>query len=106
MGSTSRKISRTSGPQNTRAQGACAPVRNSYTMPELALAFGVPRSTVQGWVNRGLLGAPGGSPECRCLTCACVIQFIRTHPIEYDLSRVNRGWFIEMVFSGRVVSNG
>ena len=51
-------------------------------------------------MKRGLLGEPRGL-EGRgriCFTEASVVRFIRRHPREYDIGKVDRTWFRIMVF--------
>ena len=72
-----------------------------YSISALSKLFGTHRRLVESWATRGLLGKPhvqerhGGDIR---FTEAAVAGFIRKHPQEYDLSRVDRAWFKGIVF--------
>ena len=77
---------------------------STYDISALSALFGVSRGLVESWVRRGLLGKCWGGADAgegAYFTQASVQSFIRRHPRQYDLRRVNRAWFTGMVFSGR-----
>jgi hypothetical protein len=75
-------------------------VRTGYNVTDLAAVFGVHRTRARGWVTRGLLGPPEAWQGLRVSDVA-VARFIRRHPHEYDLRRVDELWFKSMVFGHR-----
>jgi len=75
--------------------------RSAYSIGDLAQGLGVHHRHVEGWAKRGLLGrVRGGGADGRNarFTEANVVRFIREHPLEYDLGRVDKVWFKAMVF--------
>lgn len=73
---------------------------DGYSHEDLALAFGVERSTVRRWVQRGWLRA---SFQRRCgqphrVTEAAIVRFIRQHPLAFQLAKVDQVWFLGLVF--------
>jgi hypothetical protein len=72
--------------------------REGYNLTELQQAFGAPVSKVRRWVERGLLGTAHHNGHEVYVTEAHVVRFIRRHASEYDLRRVNQGWFKGMLF--------
>jgi hypothetical protein len=82
--------------------------QQSYSVSELAELFGLRESHTESWARRGLLGRPHGhrghGGNIR-FTEKNVVRFIRHHPHEYSLGRVDKIWFKAMVF-GRLAEMG
>jgi hypothetical protein len=77
-----------------------------YSVSDLRQRFGLSDSGIRAWVRRGLLGHQvGGGHGGARFAEADVIRFIRKHPEQYDLARVNREWFKTMIF-GRTAESG
>lgn len=79
-------------------------VRAGYTMRDLCTCFGVDHHIVERWARTGLLplttrqtartdkqGDPWSIPE------AAVVAFVRAHPQEVDLRKVDQAWFFDTV---------
>ena len=79
-----------------------------YNISDLAEVFGLHYSRIESWARRGLLGKPhghGGHGGNIRFAETNVGRFIRRHPSEYNLGRVDATWFKSMVFgryAGRV----
>ena len=73
--------------------------QEGYTMTDLQIVFGENARKVRRWMERGLLGKVHESSGKR-VTEANVIRFLRNHPAEYDLRRVDQLWFRAMCESG------
>jgi len=71
--------------------------REGYTLIDLRDAFGAHRDIVKRWMDRGLLGAVRKDNGLR-VSDEAVVRFLREHPREYDLRRVDQDWFKAMVF--------
>jgi phage terminase Nu1 subunit (DNA packaging protein) len=72
-----------------------------YNISDLAEVFGLHRSRIESWARRGLLGkhtGHGGHGGNIRFAETNVVRFIRRHPSEYDLGRVDATWFKSMVF--------
>ena len=85
-----------------------ARVTERYGISDLAECFGLPQARIESWARRGLLGRAqpltGEGGDIR-FTHRVIARFIRKHPHEYDLRRLNQQWFKTMVF-GRPVEEG
>jgi hypothetical protein len=66
---------------------------DSYSIANLQELFGLSARRVRGWIARGLLVSTNGQ-----FAAVDVLSFIRQHPREYDLSRVDKTWFKSMIF--------
>jgi hypothetical protein len=94
------------GPFSQRPLNAGRPkfsnrIRQVYSIADLAQALGVHHRRVESWADRGLLGKAhdlGRYTGNARFTEANVVLFIREHPREYDLGRVDKIWFTAMVF--------
>lgn len=76
-------------------------IRETYSLADLARVLGVHHRRVESWAKRGLLGRARGMGADRGdirFTELNVRRFIREHPREYDLGRVDKIWFRAMVF--------
>jgi hypothetical protein len=78
-----------------RLMGRSARVVAGYSVADLVDSFGVRRQRVEDWLRRGLLGRTVEA-NGRRVSEAAVMQFIRRHPHEYDLARVDQVWFKAM----------
>lgn len=70
-----------------------------YTVNHLAKAFGIDHHKVAGWIKRGMLRATVMSEDkhhSRILH-RDVRQFVRKYPDEYDLAKVQKHWFVDML---------
>jgi hypothetical protein len=75
---------------------------DGYNVSDLCEVFGLNHTRIEGWMRRGLLGKAhghGGHGGNIRFSEANVVRFIRQHPGEYDLSRVDQTWFKAMVFA-------
>jgi hypothetical protein len=76
-------------------------VAEGYNVSDLSEVFGVHHGRIESWAKRGLLGKAhghGGHGGNIRFTESRVVRFIRRHPHEYDLSRVDQTWFKAMMF--------
>jgi hypothetical protein len=72
-----------------------------YNQAELAAALGVHRTKVQRWMERGLMGKVhmyAAMDSGHRITEASVMEFLRRHPHEYDMRRVDQIWLKAMLF--------
>jgi hypothetical protein len=79
-----------------------------YDISDLAECFGLHHSRIESWARRGLLGTPhghGGHGGNIRFAEKNIVRFIRRHPHEYDLGRVDKTWFKGMLF-GRLAGTG
>jgi hypothetical protein len=79
-----------------------ARLADGYNISTLCEVFGTDHRRVGSWIRRGLFGKPhghGGRGGEIWLAESDVIRFIRKHPSEYDLGRVDQVWFKAMVFA-------
>jgi len=78
--------------------GVSGRVVDGYTVRDIAELLGVGWATVQGWERRGLLKRlPHGRYDDDA-----VLKFLKLHPHEYDLRRVDQTWFKGLVFGYQV----
>jgi hypothetical protein len=90
---TTRKSRRQLPPLPSQSEG--------YNVSDLAEYFGFHHSRIESWARRGLLGKPrghGGHGGNIRFAEKNIVRFIRRHPSEYDLGRVDKTWFKFMVF--------
>ena len=76
-------------------------VTNGYTMKEIAECFGVCDELVRKWVAKGLLQTkwqPRDERDRVRFTDAAIREFVKNHPQEYSLARVDQLWFLGLVF--------
>ncbi len=72
-------------------------IREGYNMGDLARAFGVQHYKVASWMRRGLFGRVQQLQGSR-VSEASVVRFLREHPAEYELRRVDEDWFKGLTF--------
>jgi hypothetical protein len=68
-------------------------VSTNYSQQDLEQLLGVGRSRVCQWIKNGWLQLLNGR-----VTEKSVAKFLRLHPEEYQLSRVDEAWFKGMLF--------
>ena len=75
---------------------------DGYGIRNLCQCFGLHHGRIEGWIRRGLLGKVGGGAVGGAIRFpeSSIVRFIRKHPCEYDLARVDQVWFKAMVFGG------
>ncbi|MBM3774839.1 MAG: hypothetical protein FJW37_06690 [Acidobacteria bacterium] len=72
-------------------------VGDGYTISDLQTVFGVTSEKVRLWLGRGLFGAVHEGRHATWVTSRHVIRFLRKHPSEYDLRRVDQAWYKGML---------
>ena len=68
-------------------------IREGYSQEDLQMLLGVGRKTIQKWLRLRWLKARQGR-----ISEGSVAQFLRAHPEEYQLNRVEEAWFKGLVF--------
>ena len=84
-----------------RLQLGCSWQRDDgYTLRSLSEAMGCHTSKVQRWLTDGKLKATRSevSPLIWHITDAEVRAFVKTYPSEVDLARVDKYWFLGLIF--------
>lgn len=71
--------------------------REGYTLSMLSVMFGVRIGKVNSWLDRGLMRGKRVGCGTR-VQDEDVARFIRKHPHEYDLRRVDQTWYKAMLF--------
>lgn len=109
----SKRLRRSRGSIIHRAkhlQISCA-IREGYTLKDLTACFGMSLMTVQRWVREGRIkgqrvasgtSEPGVFHDRWQFSDAQVLKFLREHPTQYRLDRVDQTWFLDLVFGGRL----
>ena len=92
---------RTAAESRTRQLEMSCRGRFRFDANSLAACFGVRPYKLAQWVRDGLLKSLDGR-----FSEVAVARFIREHPQEYDLARVDQAWFKAMVFAGLLRGNG
>lgn len=94
-----RRLGRTVMSVESRAEklGLSRRISEGYNMADLAAVFGESYHKVRRWMERGLLG-PVHQVQGHRVAETHVVRFIRAHAHEYDLRRVDQGWYKSMVF--------
>lgn len=67
-----------------------------YSLSDLALRFGEPKTTIDRWARQGLLGR--GFSFALLVPEEAVRGFIRQHADKYALTRVDQSWFRQTLF--------
>ena len=102
MQTIARRLRRsvTSVAVHAHAQKLSVRISDGYCIRTLCEVFGVRYGRVEGWIRRGLLGKAqhGGQGGMVWFPAANVIRFIRKHPSEYELARVDEVWFKAVIF--------
>jgi hypothetical protein len=93
--SIARKLGRTFNSVKAKVKQLEISVRvtEGYSQPDLAELFGVSPTSIRRWCRIGWLPSVRGRvPE------AAVIRFLKLHPHEYQLRRLNEAWFKGLLF--------
>lgn len=93
--SISRKLRRTFSSVKAKVKqlGMSARVVEGYSQGDLAELLGASPTSIRRWCRMGWLHLGNGRvPE------AAVVRFLRLHPHEYQLRRVNEAWFKGLLF--------
>lgn len=87
-------------------------VRNGYTMRDLELCLGEDHHKISGWIKKGWLRDhlqgtrrhDGNGRDIHRIREKDVLDFIRDHPQEINLGKVDQTWFLDLVLlKGREV---
>jgi hypothetical protein len=70
-------------------------IRDGYSTSDLMKVFGVGWKSVERWLAHGWLRP---SPESGRMSESTVLAFIKRHPEEYSLKRIDEAWFKGMIF--------
>lgn len=87
-----------------RRLGLSTRFSEGYNISNLVEVFGLSHTRIESWARRGLLGKAHGKGHGLDGAIGirfkeeAVMRFIRKHPSEYDLSRVDQIWFKAMLF--------
>ncbi len=81
--------------------------RKGYTLRELALCFGCDHHVIERWVRENKLQIRRRGTERERdawhVTDADLLRFISEHPMAFQLRRVDRFWFMDLVTNGGLV---
>ncbi len=81
--------------------------REGYTMRELELCFGMDHRLIDRWIKDGKLRAPRrphkGPRAGYDVRDSDVLQFIKDHPMEFRLDKVDQFWFMDLITSGGLI---
>jgi hypothetical protein len=92
--------------------GTSRRVRNGYTVRELELCLGEDHHKIAGWVKNGWLQDrlqgtrrhDGNGNDIHRICEGDILNFIRSHPQEISLGKVDQTWFLDLVLlKGREV---
>ena len=92
--------------------GTSRRVRNGYTMCDLGLCFGEDHHKITQWIKNGwsqdrLQGTrrhDGNDNDIHRFRERDILTFIRAHPQEFNLGKVDQTWFLDLVLlTGREV---
>lgn len=80
-------------------------VRNGYTMRDLELCLGEDHHKITGWINSGWLRDrrqgtqrhDGNGNDIHRIRERDILGFVRTHPQEINLGKVDQMWFLDLV---------
>jgi len=92
--------------------GTSRRVRDGYTMRELELCLGEDHHKIAGWIKNGWLEDRlqgthrhnGNGNDIHRISEKEILNFIRSHPQELNLGKVDQTWFLDLVLlKGREV---
>ena len=92
--------------------GTSRRVRNGYTMCDLGLCFGEDHHKITQWIKNGWLQDrlqgtrrhDGNGNDIHRFRERDILTFIRAHPQEFNLGKVDQTWFLDLVLlTGREV---
>ena len=80
-------------------------VRNGYTMRDLELCFGEDHHKIAGWIKHGWLQDrlqgtrrhDGNGNDIHRIREKDILNFVRNHPQEINLGKVDQMWFLDLV---------
>ena len=105
VGGLARKLGRSPTAIALKAKRLGLRKRNGgYTLRSLALGFGVEQHAVARWVREGMLTArrrnSGRERDMYLISDRAVREFVRRHPLSFDVRRVDQLWFIDLLTNG------
>jgi hypothetical protein len=85
--------------------GTSRRVRNGYTMCDLGLCFGEDHHKITQWIKNGWLQDrlqgtrrhDGNGNDIHRFRERDILTFIRAHPQEFNLGKVDQTWFLDLV---------
>src|SRR6266699_6188959 len=85
--------------------GTSRRVRNGYTMRDLELCFGEDHHKITRWIKNGWLRDrlqgtrrhDGNGNDIHRIREKVILTFIRSHPQEINLGKVDQTWFLDLV---------
>lgn len=79
-------------------------VREGYSVRDLARCFGVDDHVVARWVRLGWIRptVPNGADRYTRYHDTTLLQFIRQHPLEFRLDKVDQVWFLGLVLGAPI----
>jgi hypothetical protein len=88
-----------------KRMGTSRRVREGYTMRDLELCFGDDHHKIAGWVKNGWLRDrlqgtrrhDGNGNDIHRIREKDVLNFIKSHPQEINLGKVDQTWFLDLV---------
>ena len=95
-----------------KRMGTSRRVRDGYTMRELELCLGEDHHKISGWIKNGWLQDRlqgtgrhnGNGKDIHRIREDDIVDFIRNHPQEINLGKVDQTWFLDLVLlKGREV---
>ncbi len=80
-------------------------VRNGYTMRDLGLCLGEDHHKISGWIKNGWLQDrlqgtrrhDGNGRDIHRISEKDILDFLRNHPQEINLGKVDQTWFLDLV---------
>jgi len=97
-----------------KRMGTSRRVRDGYTMRELELCLGEDHHKISAWIAKGWLQDrfqgtrrhDGNGKDIHRIREIDILDFIRNHPQEISLGKVDQTWFLDLVLlKGREVPN-
>lgn len=77
-------------------------VRDGYTLRDLEECFGCDHHVIERWVREGKLQVKRRNPEAESrspwfVSDRAVLAFVRQHPLDFRLDKVDQHWFLDLV---------
>ena len=85
---------------------------DGYSAKQLGGLFGIDSHVIARWIEKGWLGGERRSDHHATgrdewfIKHAAVYRFAVEHPNEYDLGKLNRAWFVDLLTQGKAVWKG
>jgi len=95
VGALAKKLNRTHGSVTAKLKQiqVSRRISDGYTKEDLRVLLGVSAKTIRNWIAWGWMRIVAGRiPE------SSVAKFLRQHPDQYQLSRVEEAWFKGLIF--------